>query len=1089
MVVNITCNVNYPTGTINAVSFTGGNSLAYFGTTIFPSVIYGSYGNGKYVFVGYEFSSMYIYQQDYVMNKIIMWLSNINIRYGNDLALSDLKITPSNPYFMQNVTISFVIINYSPKPLTDVSLEVLIDNMPINGQPIYTINYINGNWTYLIYNITWQATTPGPHTIYGYVNPFHTIPEVNYNNNALNSLVNTTILVRYSTLVIWVHDNTGNQNNITYLTNTLKNLGINYKFLEYIEGSSQSINSPNLNDSTSIYYLLKYNLVIVDFNQTGDLSSSPWGKKLANAIYNYINNKNTTKYPYSLLITGENAGKAINSNTTIMKILKINTINTINVKQISGSSIMGYLYGLVYNGVNTNTGPLGQNLSRGYGLYYKYYNYLTVIKLNPTVNGTAIFDVYNYTPSSKPNYTGNAVIENISNVIVTIFPYSIENIIGFIQNHTISYSPRSTSSNPLFSTIPSSAQYARNFLMMNFLVASRYMFNNPLPEITSPDISINSPVVTLNNYYLFTVTIRNLGTVPIYITLKAFEETSMFYSSQPIYLVGSTMNSITTVTTTIIWKPTYASSPNPEWLRFVLVPSSGQIPLSPMQEALITQKVYFFYDNFTNGGVNWNHYDEVFGVTGIQRYGPGLSNYYSNEPYSVFGSLSNLFSAPGNYPAVGTPYQYGNHYPIWYLYPNGTSGGYSIGVSHAVNNWSIKNNIISNSGMYCLETNYISIANGKSIIIEFYASYQLSLGGEGVILFVAHDNGNNWHWVPPLQGYPGNINTGFLSNSFDGKSFLYPQGGGLVPAFTGISGGWKFYQFNLSNAYAQGNNPVTTWQNIKILLVFGFNSGYYGNLYGDDNFYIDDFKVKEIGNITPNSNAVNSGTIGDTWQLQTINYNGSTYTGFYNSLSYKTNSGSYSFNYDEIDNLISVPISLTNAINANMNFLTQYVIYARYGDATIPSDVPTGFRFYIGIVAYNGIMWYQMDTRWAGEAGYSVGSYSNNYKAYLMNASQIVSAYYSSTSQNGQTIIYQGAFQNSIYPVINITGFVGQTIVLRFEVNGDNSQYYQDSSTANTPEFSYGANEPSPPYYVFITNVVIQGYSLYSPIQVQSVWT
>ncbi|MFP3257805.1 MAG: hypothetical protein RXO36_08390, partial [Candidatus Nanopusillus acidilobi] len=377
LLVNITCNVNYPSGTISAVTFSGNgiNALANFTGISSPSVIYGiTSKGGRFTYIGYEFSSMYVYQQDYVMNKIIMWLSNIGIRYGNDLALADLKINPTSPYFMQNVTLSFIIINYSPKALTDVSLEVLIDNAPIGGQPIYTINYINGNGTFIIFNVTWQATTPGVHSIYAYVNPFHTIPEVNYNNNALSSIVNTSLFVKYSTLVIWVHkDKDNNKNyNITSVTNTLKNLGVSYKFLEYYERSNT--NPPNINSPSSPYFFLKYNLIIVDFNITGDLSST-WGNALAKAIYNYINNKNATKYPYSLLILGENAGNAINSNSTIKSALQIGSIYTTSINP----SQKVYLYGNNNNTPYLNLGFFGMNVTRGYGILYSFKNVITTL--------------------------------------------------------------------------------------------------------------------------------------------------------------------------------------------------------------------------------------------------------------------------------------------------------------------------------------------------------------------------------------------------------------------------------------------------------------------------------------------------------------------------------------------------------------------------------------------------------------------------------------------------------------------------------------------------------------------------------------
>jgi hypothetical protein len=1066
LVVNITCNVNYPTGTINAVSFTGGISLAKFETITLPSVIYGS-SKGKYVFIGYEFSSMYIYQQDYVMNKIIMWLSNINIRYGNDLALSDLKITPVNPYFMQNVTLSFVIINYSPKPLTDVSLEVLVDNMPIKGQPIYTINYINGNGTYLIYNITWQATTPGPHTIYGYVNPFHTIPEVNYNNNALNSMVNTTILVRYSILVIWVHGDTDKNNNITTLANTLNNLGIKYKFLDYNEGNSQSYH-PNLNDSSSIYYFLKYNLLIVDFNQTGDLSSSPWGNELANAIYNYLNNKNATKYPYSLLITGENAGIAINSNSTIQNILKITYINTLQIKQPNNR---GYLYGLVYNGANTNTGPLGQNLSRGYGLYYQYNNYLTIIKLNPNVYGTAIFDVYNYTPSSKPNYTGNAVIENISNVIVTIFPYSIENIIGFIQNHTISYSPRSTSSNPLFMTLPNSAQYARNFLMMNFLVASRYMFNNALPEITSPDIYINSPIVSLNNYYLITVTIRNLGAVSTYVTLQAFEETSMFYSSEPIYLVGSTMNSITTVTATLIWKPSYVSSPNPEWLRFVLIPASGQIPSSPMQEALISQPVYYFYDNGSTLS-GWTHYNVIAYITGENLF--GLSNPYT----SIYSNWSN-----------GQGQQGGDKISITYGLTNKQYFSYPF--SYWIQDVIDYGNKPGNFAYVYYSLPSVKVPQNGFVTLSWYWKYSIALAQNGLFLMVEVSTGQQKGWYQVYLPYNNNPDLGNIVSVTDpNQPSLSAK---IYQAFNGVSGGgtfsWEYYSINTNSLYVMDPStglPLSTPLNVSgkfITFYFYYISpDIYASSYSGSNVpgigtYIDNvlLSVTNGGNdgwrvIVPNQNSNYYGISTD--GISYLGFNGSPTT--YLIADYNNNQGYPSFNDSLWDHLITPPIDLVNSLTASLNFTFKAnIAQGLYGDGWPPDE------FILSISNNNGASWTQL---------YSPPTYPTN---------PILP---SSTNKYGQsgggTVYYTGSGclpannANSTYWLtvsIPLNFFVGQSILLDFQIITNNGWTI---SNIFKPWHAVGYTDPkvNPFLGFYMTNILIQGNSYFTPIYVQTMW-
>lgn len=1069
--INYTANVTAPPN-IQYVTFSGGNNLtnnilANFSYDSNPAAIYGVYSSnyGKYVFIGYPFSSMLLYQQYYIMNKIILWLSNITILNAvRDIALVDMKISNPNPMFMQPINITFYIQNFSPGPFGPTKLEfelngqvvpVIQANATIPSNNIY-VPSIPGYGNITPITITWYANVvPGIYQIFAYVNPYHNPTEINYNNNILSAMTNVNLNVKFSILVVHAHLS-NSKNNISAVLSSLNNtVGVgNYKFLNYIESTGSSPPSPISVNLSSMFK--NYNLVIIDVNNSGFFDSD-----LIYAIKNYVNNPDSYKYPYSLIILGENAGNSIASYPSLMDILNINSI------KVSQKNTIGSLYGLTYNGVNINVGPFGQNLSRGYGLRYNYNQYSTTITLSNSNPGTAIFDVNNYGPFNKANYTGNAVIENISNVIVTIFPYNFENIVGLIQNHTLGYSPKSTTSNPLYFSQPYHPKlYARNFLMLNLLVASRYMFNKPLPEIVSPDISINSPIVTLNNYYLWSVTIRNLGAAPTYVTLEAFEETSMFYSSQPIYLVGSTMNSITTVTATVIWKPSYASSPNPEWLRFVLIPSSGSsIPLSPMQEALIPQKVYFFYDNFTNGGTNWIHYNVVFGYSGVQSasYSGSGNAYYPNQPYSVLGSLKDLFSSDINTPSKYLSPQY------WSLYPNGISGGYSLGISYNTNGWHIYSGLIKKTGSYILKTNYISVKNAASVFIELYANFQLSLGGEGVVVFVSHDNGNNLHWLPPLQGYPGNINDDFLS----GGNYKYPNGGGLVPAFTSLSSGWQYYKFNLADAYGVSPSDISTWENIQLTFVFAYIGGYPGNIYGNDGFYMDDIKVIETGPLTPNSGAINGNSYGDTWHIYNLKYGNSIYTGYVNNLTFQNSNRNINYNYYEIDNLVSIPINLANAISVNMNFLTIYQIWARFANALDPQDVPDGFRLYIGTQTATGIYWHQIDTRWAGEAGYSANAnHLSEGQAYLLNASEIASVYYPN----------MGAFSSFPAPYIDLSGYAGQTIFIKFMANGNTPDGF-------TSYLYYVNNELPKNMYIFITNVIVQGYSLYAPIQVQSVWT
>ncbi|MGC8692632.1 MAG: hypothetical protein ACP5RZ_06450, partial [Thermoplasmata archaeon] len=114
----------------------------------------------------------------------------------------------------------------------------------------------------------------------------------------------------------------------------------------------------------------------------------------------------------------------------------------------------------------------------------------------------------------------------------------------------------------------------------------------------------------------------------------------------------------------------------------------------------------------------------------------------------------------------------------------------------------------------------------------------------------------------------------------------------------------------------------------------------------------------------------------------------------------------------------------------------------------------------IGVSSGNGISWTQMDTRWAGEAGIVSLSW----------ASTIPSVYYPGI----------GAFSSQVGPYIDLSAYAGQTIFIKFEVNGDYSQEFHGQ---------FGLVQSVSSDWVFITDVIVSGYSLYTAVSVSSTWT
>jgi len=1039
---NYNININ---GTLTPSSY--GNNVIYFYSSSFKTLsyyknnvnvtgIYSTLSSGaKVVIIGFEFSRLYVYQQDIIMNKIMLWLSNITIRTGNDLALLDMRISNPNPLFSQPVNLTFYVANFSPVNLTNIDLEVLIDNQPINGQPLYHINFIPGNGSYVTVNVTWTAGSPGPHTIYAYVNPYHTITEVNYNNNGLPPVVLNVINVRFSTLVVWIHGSNDKNNNITSVTSALSNMGVSYVFLNYYVGSNQ--NPPNLTNPASKFYFMNYNLVILDFNSTAYSLDS----NLANAIISYLTNKNITKFPYSLLFLGEYAGYAINSNTTIKNYLYLNNIV---LTPITGNvKFNTYLFGNNTNAQNLNLGFFGTNITRGYGLVYKFNNEIT------TLSCTYPYSM-NILINSSKSY---GVLENISNLMVGIIPLSIENIVGIIQNHTTNtpYSPSSSSSSILTYSPPSSARYTQNLFMLNLLLSFKYAINKPIPEILSCDINVSSQYVTLNNYYLINGIVRNLGFVGVNIILQSYEEQSLF-STQSIYLPP-----VSAVKFQVLWKPNYASSPSPEILRFVLV---GNFQKLPMQEALIFQKVYFLYNNGSTLQ-NWKHYNVLQYISGEPLF--GLSgyvysdiqtnwynvNFYRNDRTSInYGWTTNdYFSYPYSY--------YIQDVIDW----NGTSQGKYASVS--------------------LKLAPVTVSPGEIVTLSWEWKYSIAMAQNGLFLMV--QIGNTWYQV----ALPYNSNP-------DLGNILTINGCKIVEVYNGQSGGgtfsWTYHSINTNELYVMDPNtglpmpnPINvTGQKLTFMFVYIAPAYYASSSAGSSQpgagIYIDNVMLSATNGGNDGWRVIHPGETSNQYGIST---NGISYLGFqgaptYSLIALYNNYQGYpTFANSLWDHLITPVIDLYNAINATLSFTFKANIAQGLYGAGWPGDY-----FSVSVSTNGGSTWSQVYSPPTYPSGgqYGNGGQSGGGTIYATDSSHFYPA-------NGANSTYW------LTITINLNFYLGLPIYIDFSMVTNNG--WNGYSNIFIPWHAVGYNNANanPFFGLYLTNIYVQGYSQSPPISYSGVWT
>ncbi len=1021
---NMNWNVTSPGVEFNVSSFNGKwENLTYMKYTnvngdqyIATSGYVSNSKGGKAIIIGFEFARLPIYQQDYLGNKLLMWLFNITYVSGDQLALTDIIPSTYTPLFSQQINISFYISNLSPVNLT-TQLEVLFNG---NFYNYYSIPTIPKDGGFIIYNITWNATPPGPSVVTGILDPFHVIPQINYGLDVASSLVNTTIITQYSVLILKIEKTTGHVTGTEALNASLNALGLKYSW--YLYSSSSSLNYTNL--------FKRYNAVIIDTDYTitsGNIgTSSTTYNNLINAIKAYYDLGTTTMSGlFSMAFLGNGTSNLFSkTGGTLDNMFSVEFSGAATLTQ---SPISNSLYEIYGNNISISSA----------NIFEEYFsNSIGYLISQPTSSSNnninqVVAENQNVVPVLSTEWGGKgeniALIGNQNGFKFFVGDFGLSQINGIIQLHSSQFEP--------FHPI-SEAQMLFTLMLLGYF---NYTVHSIIPYVIPSSITFSANVLMIDRYYVINSEIVNLGSIGGNLEVEAYDGSGLF-ATQTVYIPK-----LSTVPLQFIWEPQFAALPqSPRDVRIVVSYIAGPSiqNLSFLREGIVTTPVYVFYDNLSTGQ-NWFSYATVWAYTGVNYYYyDGTYNYYSAEPYNtegpVFGSGQNgLFVSSNNYRA-------------WGLFDNGISGGYSLGTSYDL----FKSNElqwVDGNAYYYIQTNNTQIHGAADAYLQMDAEYMLSQGAEGVAVFVSYSGNSSWYLVLPNQGYPGNVNASALSSSSNNYNYTF-NNADLMPAFTGISGGeymgWVHYTFNLTSVLISihGKNYYKDSSiRLRFVLILA-GSGYQFNIYGNDFFYMDNVKITEngttgLGNTLPNM-----------WGREKY---GNTYVFNSSNISKR-----------EVASVISVPITLQDLNNASLSFDTNYSILAWFANASNPMDTPDGFRLYVGVQGSGShIIWYQLDTRWAGEAGY----FTN-----LQDAASIPSAFYSG--------LY--AFHET-GTSISLSGFIGNTIYLKFEVNGD---YYIPSYSS---PYLTGMYEPPPGdtnYWASFTNVIISGNSYADLIYVNLYW-
>ncbi len=227
--------------------------------------------NSKVCFFSFEFSRLQrLDDMAQLAYRIILWLGNLQSRYGNDLAVSEQNIDEQYPFYSDIIEINATIRNNGDEDIPNANIpyirvQFILDDSEIIGEVLITDVLPKGGTALSSksVNVSWKADRLGHHKIVAVVDPLMEIDEVNEDNNrATVDFADIDVYVRFNVLVIdddRSSNNDGNPTNTNMnvtsnLTSTLESL--NYDYATFTVNATSNWNGPSIDE------MQQFNLLI-----------------------------------------------------------------------------------------------------------------------------------------------------------------------------------------------------------------------------------------------------------------------------------------------------------------------------------------------------------------------------------------------------------------------------------------------------------------------------------------------------------------------------------------------------------------------------------------------------------------------------------------------------------------------------------------------------------------------------------------------------------------------------------------------------------------------------------------------------------
>ncbi|MEM3396972.1 MAG: CARDB domain-containing protein [Thermoplasmata archaeon] len=553
----------------------------------------------RVVLLSLEFGSLrYTGDHAILAYHIINWLSGINARTGDDLAISSQEISTLTPRYREPLNVSAVVRNNGDTSHSDVEVQLIVYAYgvevervwPVSGQTI-SLNAFGDSKTV---NFTWTPRIVGIFVLQVMVDPYNKIPEVNENNNVYNNtLLLNQVNVIYTMLVV---DDDGSANNGGGLPDASSEIINAMQTLGYTLGRDMDVQivPRGADRNNSEYNMNRYNCVIWI---TGTAYNGSGYNTLTATDINLIQNFYLTDDPsqHALIIIGS---------------------FILNDSAVANTAFMRNILGANNTGTPVN-----------YGLN----NVLYGVRESPITNGLEFVmsntsfasypaRAYNRTERALPVFWGDA-INHWDRLSDNVLGSAVFDAAGW-HSVFLSFNPAYTANRTMISEI-----------MLSIVHWCGRIDAKPEIKITAPDIYaathsrayiyLRDLNPQLGATYLLKINITNLGGLNASVTIR-FLDGDTVIGARNVNVPPSSTNATGYVSngravSEVLWVPLFVGY---ETIRVMADPDgiyANAEFIRANNNASQRIQVFFFYDDMEvpeRTAENWNHDATLLNING-----------------------------------------------------------------------------------------------------------------------------------------------------------------------------------------------------------------------------------------------------------------------------------------------------------------------------------------------------------------------------------------------------------------------------------------------------------------------------------------